>query len=87
MKAFTDANVANADTAYPTIYADRSELAYDPPDWMRRGLQQTATGYGAKLNTGLKINYCGRMYRLYATCYGNAASTWFTVKGKRIYVD
>lgn len=57
------------------------------PDWMKRGLQQTATGYGRKLNTGRKIAYNGREYRLYATCYSNNASVWFTVQGKKIYVS
>ena len=64
-----------------------SEIVDAQPAWMRRGLQQTASGYGARLNTGRKIHYNGKLYRLYATCYGNSASVWFTVQGQRIYVS
>lgn len=80
-------DVFNIDSDYPRIYCDREDLTYNPPDWMRRGLQQTRSGYGNKLNTGLSINFNGKLYRLYSTCYSNAGSVWFTVKGKRIYVS
>jgi hypothetical protein len=82
VKSFTDADVND----FGRIYADRSELVVDEPDWMKRGLQQTATGYGGKLNTGLKISYNGRIYRLYCTCYSNNGVVWFKVKGRRIVV-
>lgn len=85
MKLFTEADVR--DGQFPRILTVREELVYDPPEWMKRGLQQTASGYGKRLNTGLKINYCGKLYRIYATCFSNVASCWFTVRGRKIYVD
>lgn len=86
-KEFTQSDVHNFDGEFPRIQADHTDLIDAQPEWMRRGLQQTATGYGRRLNTGRKISYCGRAYRLYATCFSNVASIWFTVRGKRIYVD
>lgn len=87
MKLFTDADVSNSDSDYPRIYAERSELVEEPLSWQKQGLQQTASGYGAKLTSSLKINFNGKLYRLYVTIYSNNGSTWFTVKGRRIYVD
>lgn len=85
-RQFTDADVRQTGD-YHRIYADTSELIDDQPDWMKRGLQETASGYGRRLNTGRKISFNGREYRLYATCYSNVASVWFTVKGRKIFVS
>ena len=68
------------------IIADVKDLVCSPLYWQRRGLSETASGYGAKLTTRYMIIMNNRLYRVYATCYGNAASTWFTVKGKRVYI-
>lgn len=69
------------------LFAHDSELLYAPLPWQRKGLTQTATGYGAKLTTPNKINFEGKLYRLYLTCYSNAGSVWFTVKGNKIFVN
>ena len=87
MREFTSEDVRYHSGSYGRIYADVADLVYAPLPWQRAGLQQTASGYGGKLTTDKKIHYCGRLYRLYATCYSNAASVWFTVKGVRIYVS
>lgn len=87
MKEFTEADVTNPDSQFPRIYCDKSDLVYDPPEWMKRGLQQTASGYGKKLNSGLKIHYNGKLYRIYTTIFSNAGSSWFISKGRKIYVD
>lgn len=87
MRQFTENDLENIDEAFPRIYCDRSELVYDPPAWMQAGLRETATGYGRRLNSGLKIHFEGRLRRIYVTCYGNAGSSWFIIKGRRIYVD
>lgn len=79
---FTDGDVVNGQW----LPAEREDLIRDEPDWMRRGLQQTRTGYGAKLNSGLKVRFNGKTYRLYQTCYSNAASTWFMVRGRKIFI-
>lgn len=84
-KAFTTADVEERG-AYARISAEPHELVRDEPEWMRLGLVETATGYGRRLNTGRKIDYNGRHYRLYATCFSNNASIWFKVKGRIIYV-
>lgn len=82
-REFTSADV----TRDNHIYADRSELIYDAPEWLRRGLQQTASGYGRKLNSGLKISFNGRLYRIYVTCFSNAGSCWFVSNGSKYYVS
>lgn len=87
MTPFTEADVRNADSAYPRIYADRADLIDAPLPWQQAGLQQTATGYGAKLTTPDKIRFEGKDYRLYATCYSNVASVWFIVRGRKIFVS
>ena len=86
MKAFTSADIVRHSN-YPRIYAERPELVYDPPKWMQAGLQETATGYGARLNTGLKISFNGKLYRLYCTIYSNNGSVWFKAKGEKIFVS
>lgn len=55
--------------------------------WHKAGLQQTATGYGRKLTTRYKVQFEGKLYRVYATCYSNVASHWFTVKGEKIFIN
>jgi hypothetical protein len=86
MKEFTEADVVKIGD-YERIYCDRSELVDAPMWWHTEGLQQTASGYGKKLNSGLKIHYCGRLYRIYTTIFSNAGTSWFTCKGRRIIVD
>ncbi|OQA09826.1 MAG: hypothetical protein BWY66_00365 [bacterium ADurb.Bin374] len=81
MRNFTEKDIEDG-----RIFADRSELVYAPLDWQMRGLQQTASGYGARLTTAFKIMFEGKLRRLYSTCYGNAGSVWFKTKGRTIYV-
>ena len=85
MKEFTEADVVKGQ--FERIYADRSDLVYDPPEWMKRGLQETASGYGKRLNSGLKISFNGKLYRIYVTIFSNAGTSWFKVKGRTIVVS
>jgi len=55
--------------------------------WQKRGLQQTASGYGMKLTNPYMIHFEGKLRRIYTTCFSNVGSNWFIYKGKRIYVD
>ena len=56
-------------------------------DWQKRGLQQTATGYGSKLNSGYTLTVPGqRPRRVYAICYSNAASHYVLVNGQAMYL-
>lgn len=87
MRQFTTVDVRDLNSKFLRIYVDRADLVECQPDWMKRGLQQTATGYGRKLNSGLKIHYNGKLYRLYVTIFSNIGSTWFTSMGVKIYVD
>ena len=86
-KRFTDQDIVNHGGDYLRIYAERRELIYDPPLWMARGLQETASGYGKRLNSGLKISFNGKLYRIYTTVFSNVGSSWFTVRGRKIYVS
>jgi hypothetical protein len=89
MKNFTQADVHVYDsiTKLAHIYAEKNQLVYSPLDWQRRGLQQTASGYGKKLTNSSKISFEGKLYRLYTTIFSNVGSTWFTVKGREIFVN
>lgn len=88
MRLFTDADVKNSDSNTPTIYPNNErDLLHAPLVWQERGLRQTVSGYGQKLTTKYKINFNGKLYRLYMTHISNAASTWFTAKGKKIFVN
>lgn len=81
-KSFTTADIVNG-----RIYIEGDfELVFAPLPWQERGLVQTRSGYGSKLTTQRKINFNGKLYRIYATCYSNVASNWFTVKGQKIFV-
>ena len=66
-------------------YLDSEEFVDCPLDWQKRGLQETASGYGMKLTTRHKVPFNGRLYRVYATCISNVASYWILSKGKKIY--
>ena len=60
----------------------------DKPLWWHiKELRETTTGYGQRLTT----RYCAKVQgeiprRVYATCWGNAASAWFKVRGETIYL-
>ena len=42
----------------------------------KRGLSYTATGYGNRIPTVYMVKLEGKWRRVYAACYGNAASTY-----------
>jgi hypothetical protein len=87
MRNFTETDLQPSTVFDGWIQAMRDELVYSPPAWMSRGLQETATGYGKRLNSGLKIQFNGKLYRIYITCFSNCGTAWFTAKGKRYSVD
>lgn len=45
-----------------------------PLAWQRKGLQQTASGYGARLATPYMVQWRGRWRRVYSYCYSNAGT-------------
>lgn len=48
---------------------------------------QTVSGYGGKLPTPYRLTYAGRNRRVYAMCYGNAASLYVIVGGAVAHLD
>jgi hypothetical protein len=70
--------------SYKVIYVDESEYIDAPMWYHKRGLMQTATGYGAKLNTGRKIKFNNREYRVYCACFSNVGTLYIIVKGEKI---
>jgi hypothetical protein len=87
MKVFTQHDI-NTSGSSPCIYADpASDLHTDPLPWQLAGRSFTATGYGSRIPTTYKLNLAGKLYRVYATCYGNAASTWIMIKGNKIIIN
>ena len=66
-------------------YVER-EFHYAPMWYHTRGLMQTATGYGSRLNTGYKVLYAGKLRRVYAVCYSNNASLYVNAFGSRRFL-
>ena len=82
MKNFTEADVLRETIS--VNYPD--DLVLAQLDWQKRGLQETASGYGSKLTGSYKISFNGKLHRIYHTCYSNSSSPWFKTKGRTIYV-
>lgn len=87
MKHFTSADVKPSSSWDGEIAADLKDLIFDPPAWMKMGLQETASGYGKRLNSGYKISFNGRKYRVYVCIFSNSGTSYFITKKKRIVVD
>jgi hypothetical protein len=45
-------------------------------------------GYGRKITTEIKLKFAGesRAYRVYSTCFSNAASHWIIRKGVKLWL-
>ena len=84
MKEFTDADIQN-DHIY--LGDHRQDLVHKPLPWQLACRTQTASGYGKKLTSEWVISFNKRLYRVYATCYSNAASHWFRTKGRTVFVS
>lgn len=74
MKKFTEADIDKTG-AYWGIQCDRSDLVKNPPDWKLRGLQETETGCGRRLNSGYSIHFRGRLRRIYVCCIPDTGRT------------
>lgn len=85
MKMFTETD-AEPWAGGRGLWADGDELVVRQLPWQRRNLQQTASGYGAKLASCWMINFMGRLRRIYVACYSNSGTSWFLYKGERIVV-
>jgi len=81
---------SDVEPAYPwqgRIDCSKEQLIDNPPDWLRQGRQQTATGYGRKLNTGRSIHFNGRLHRVYCICFANCGTSYIISKGRSIVID
>lgn len=88
MKTFTQKDVSEFGNGnYRKIFASREDLVHCPLEWQKLGLQETVSGYGAKLTTQEKISFEGKLYRIYATQFSNAGSVWFKYKGNKIFIS
>jgi hypothetical protein len=93
MKQFTESDIrkwkssVDGSDMYSLYITDTADLVDAPLDWQKRGLQQTASGYGSKLTSQYKIDFEGKLYRLYVTQFSNAGSTWFRVHGRKVFVN
>lgn len=92
MREFTDKDVAKAfighkgDQIY-RISATREDLIDSPMWYHLKGLMQTATGYGPKLNSGYKIKLNNRLYRVYTTIWSNSGINWIIANGQKIIIS
>ena len=75
----------NSDIQYANIDINK-EGVYSPLRHHRLGLTETATGYGSKLRTPYVVRYEGRTRRVYAICYGNAASMYIVVNKRQLFI-
>ena len=68
-------------------YIEHNEpLEWAPLWWHLKGLQQTTSGYGAKLTTPWKARYNGRLYRVYCAQWGNSGTQYIISKGQRLII-
>jgi hypothetical protein len=86
VKEFTSKDVDEGRSG-PRIDCMKEDLVYDPPAWLAAGLQETASGYGKRLNSGYKIHYMGVLRRIYTTIYSNNGTCWFMAGGEKIIVN
>lgn len=61
------------------------ECKIDEPDWMKRGLQQTHSGYGNRLMTRYKVRIGCRWRRVYCACFSNAGTCYVGKPGNWLY--
>lgn len=70
----------------PVEYCDNGPLWVDELPWQKRGLMETATGYGRKLTTRYKTTWNGRTYRVYCCCFSNAGTLYIISKGRELAI-
>jgi hypothetical protein len=62
------------------------DLINKPLAWQKRGLQETASGYGAKLTSTKMLKVGNKMYRVYIAQYGNSGSPYIIKDGKKLFL-
>jgi hypothetical protein len=70
-----------------TYLEEPYELIDKPLGFHLMGLQETASGYGAKLTSRRVVRFPnGSERRVYITCYSNVGSAWIHLNGRRVYL-
>lgn len=84
---FTEKNIYTVSSAFKNEGRDYKKIACDKEDlilrelnWQKRGLYETATGYGNKLTTRYMINFEGRDYRVYCRIFSNSGTCYIVTK-------
>jgi len=72
---------------YVTISGVEYSTIYAPMWYHLKGLTQTATGYGKKLNTSYKVLYAGRERRIYCCCFSNCGTCYIIANRNKISVS
>ena len=71
-----------------TISIDWDKDTIESPLWFhKRGLMQTATGYGRKLATSKKYRYKNRLYRIYVCQYSNSGTAYILHKNQWVVLN
>lgn len=65
----------------------REDFIYAPLWWHTKGLQQTSTGYGAKLATPYKVLYDGKLRRVYCRCFSNTGTLYIMQGKNKVIID
>lgn len=67
--------------ANPPMQTIKTEISERPLWFHKRGLQETASGYGRKLTTPYMVRHEGRWRRVYACQISNAGTLYISKPG------
>lgn len=86
-KAYLQFKSLNTNGSYNS-YLTKSVECIDNQLWFhKRGLMQTATGYGRKLVTPYMVKWNNKTYRVYSSCFSNCSTEYIISKGRKIIVQ
>jgi len=81
MEAFLQFGGAALDMPNGPYQTIKTDVREDLLDWQKRGLQQTASGYGRKLVTPYKVLHNGKWRRVYCCQISNAGTYYIGKPG------
>jgi len=70
-----------------SIQFEEKDVIEVPLWYHKRGLYQTASGYGQKLVTHWKIRWNKKLYRVYCCIFSNSGTNYIISKGETITVN
>jgi hypothetical protein len=92
-RKFTTADIITSKPLFDrdkTMYylpVDTADLTVKELDWQRRGLMQTASGYGRKLTTRYTVHFNGRARRVYCCCQSNSGTCYIIHDGNWLILN